>query len=42
MKPADFDQLSDSERQHFYKCEKCGKMVDMRLRFLKQKKEPSD
>jgi hypothetical protein len=30
MKPADFDQLSDSERQHFYKCEKCGEMVDMR------------
>jgi hypothetical protein len=30
MKPADFDQLSDSEKQHFYRCEQCGEMVDMR------------
>jgi hypothetical protein len=30
MKPADFDHLSDPERQHFYRCEQCGEMVDMR------------
>jgi hypothetical protein len=27
---ADFDQLSESEKRHFYKCAHCGKMVDMR------------
>jgi hypothetical protein len=26
---ADFDKLSESEKQHFYKC-RCGEMVDMR------------
>jgi hypothetical protein len=30
MKSADFDQLSDSERRHCYRCEQCGDMVDMR------------
>jgi hypothetical protein len=30
MNPADFDELDDSEKAHFYKCEECGQMVDMR------------
>jgi len=30
MNAADFDQLSESEKRHFYKCEQCGEMVDMR------------
>jgi hypothetical protein len=30
MNAADFDELSDAEKRHFYKCEKCGQMVDMR------------
>jgi beta-galactosidase beta subunit len=27
---ADFNELSESEKRHFYKCERCGEMVDMR------------
>jgi beta-galactosidase beta subunit len=30
MNPADFDDLDESEKTHFYKCEQCGQMVDMR------------
>ncbi len=29
MKTADFNELSESEKRHFYKC-RCGEMVDMR------------
>jgi hypothetical protein len=27
---ADFNELPDSEKQHFYKCKRCGEFVDMR------------
>jgi len=27
---ADFDELSEAEKRHFYKCQQCGEMVDMR------------
>jgi len=27
---ADFDQLSESEKRHFYQCSRCGEMVDRR------------
>ena len=30
MNAADFSELSDTEKRHFYKCEQCGEMVDMR------------
>jgi hypothetical protein len=30
MNAADFNELSESEKRHFYKCEQCGEMVDMR------------
>ena len=30
MNAADFDELPASEREHFYRCEQCGEMVDMR------------
>ena len=30
MNPAEFDMLPDSEKQHFYRCEQCGEMVDER------------
>ena len=30
MIPSDFDELDDAEKKHFYKCEQCGEMVDMR------------
>jgi hypothetical protein len=30
MNAADFDELSESEKQHFYKCARCGEMIDMR------------
>jgi hypothetical protein len=30
MNAADFDELSAAEKPHFYKCEQCGKMVDLR------------
>jgi hypothetical protein len=26
----DFSELSEEEKRHFYKCQKCGEMVDMR------------
>jgi hypothetical protein len=30
MNAADFDELSEGEKEHFYKCQQCGEMVDMR------------
>jgi hypothetical protein len=27
---AAFDELSESEKRHFYQCSRCGEMVDMR------------
>src|SRR4030095_11628097 len=30
MNAADFDALDEAEKKHFYKCEKCGEMVDKR------------
>jgi len=30
MNRADFNQLSEAEKQHFYNCEQCGEMVDKR------------
>jgi hypothetical protein len=30
MNRADFDQLGEAEKKHFYRCEQCGDMVDMR------------
>src|SRR5437660_12681223 len=30
LNAADFNQLSEAEKRHFYKCEQCGEMVDMR------------
>jgi hypothetical protein len=30
MKMADFDGLDDADKKHFYKCQQCGEMVDMR------------
>jgi hypothetical protein len=30
MTAADFGQLGEAEKKHFYRCEECGEMVDMR------------
>jgi len=30
MNAADFAELSEFEKRHFYKCSKCGEMVDRR------------
>jgi hypothetical protein len=30
MNAADFSELSEEEKRHCYKCQKCGEMVDMR------------
>ena len=30
MNAADFDKLSDAEKEHFYWCSKCGQFVDKR------------
>jgi hypothetical protein len=30
MNVADFDKLSDAEKEHFYRCSKCGQFVDKR------------
>ena len=30
MNAADFNDLNESEKSHFYKCEHCGEMVDKR------------
>jgi hypothetical protein len=30
MNPADFNELSEAEKKHFYKCQQCAEMVDMR------------
>jgi hypothetical protein len=29
LNPTDFNELSESEKRHFYKCQHCGEMVDM-------------
>jgi hypothetical protein len=26
----DFNELSEEEKKHFYRCSRCGEMVDMR------------
>jgi hypothetical protein len=30
MNAADFDKLSDAEKEHFFQCPKCGEFVDKR------------
>jgi hypothetical protein len=30
MNTGDFNELSESEKRHFYKCKQCGEMVDKR------------
>jgi hypothetical protein len=30
MNAANFDELSDEEKEHFYRCSKCGEFVDKR------------
>jgi hypothetical protein len=30
MDVADFNELSEAEKRHFFKCQQCGKKVDMR------------
>jgi hypothetical protein len=30
MNAPDFNQVDETDKQHFYKCEQCGEMVDMR------------
>jgi hypothetical protein len=30
MNTADFNELSEGEKPHFYQCSRCGEMVDMR------------
>jgi hypothetical protein len=30
MNAADFEKLSDAEKEHFYQCSKCGEYVDKR------------
>jgi hypothetical protein len=30
LNPADFNQLDEAEKKHFYRCQQCGEMVDMR------------
>jgi len=30
MNAADFDDLSQEEKRHFYQCKQCGEMLDMR------------
>jgi hypothetical protein len=30
MNTADFNELSESEKRHVYKCTQCGEMVDRR------------
>jgi hypothetical protein len=30
MNKSDYDQLNAEEKQHFYQCQQCGEMVDMR------------
>ena len=30
LNPADFNELNESEKRHFYRCERCGEMVDRR------------
>jgi hypothetical protein len=29
MNAGDFNQLDETEKPHFYRCEQCGEMVDM-------------
>jgi len=30
MNAAEFIELDDADKKHFYKCKQCGEMVDMR------------
>jgi hypothetical protein len=30
MNKSDYDQLNAEEKQHFYQCQQCGEMADMR------------
>lgn len=30
MNAADFNEISEAEKTHFYRCEQCGEMVDKR------------
>jgi hypothetical protein len=30
MNAADFNELTEAEKRHFYKCQQCGEMVDKR------------
>jgi hypothetical protein len=30
MNTADFNELSETEKRHFYKCQQCGELVDKR------------
>jgi uncharacterized C2H2 Zn-finger protein len=30
MNAADFDKLSDAEKEHFFQCSECGQFVDKR------------
>jgi hypothetical protein len=30
MNAADFNELSEKEKRHFYRCQKCGEIVDIR------------
>jgi beta-galactosidase beta subunit len=30
MNEADFNELDEAEKKHFYKCQECGQVVDMR------------
>jgi hypothetical protein len=30
MNAADFDELNEAEKEHFYKCSRCGEMADWR------------
>ncbi len=32
MNIADFNELKDTEKRHFYKCKQCGEMVEKSLR----------
>jgi hypothetical protein len=30
MNTAEFNELGETDKRHFYKCQQCGEMVDMR------------
>jgi len=29
VNPADFNELANSDKKHFYRCKQCGEMVDL-------------